>query len=157
MSVTGKVVNGSVVLPPGTKLPEGAEVRIETLKLTSEDDPLVAAVEKLAKPRPPLPKVYPLNHGHYFGGEPKKCGARSPTPFTSWRCLTLAKNATCKPPRPPATRNSASSPPTGCWRNLATLIATQRIGLTLWPSTAHWSTTPGSKSLPPTPASFSGE
>ena len=72
MSVTGKVVNGLVVLPPGTKLPEGAEVRIETLKLTPEDDPLVAAVEKLTKPRPHLPKDYALNHGHYLRGEPKK-------------------------------------------------------------------------------------
>ena len=68
MSVTGKVVNGLVVLPPGTKLPEGAEVRVETLKLTSEDDSLVAAVEKLAKPRPHLPKDYALNHGHYLRG-----------------------------------------------------------------------------------------
>jgi hypothetical protein len=72
MSVTGKIVNGLVVLPPGTKLPEGAEVRIETLKLTSEDDPLVGAVEKLAKPRAHLPKDYALNHGHYLRGEPKK-------------------------------------------------------------------------------------
>ena len=72
MSVTGKIVNGLVVLPPGTKLPEGAEVRIETLKLTSEDDPLAAAVEKLAKPRAHLPKDYALNHGHYLRGEPKK-------------------------------------------------------------------------------------
>ena len=72
MSVTGKVVNGLVVLPPGITLPEGAEVRIETLKLTSQDDPLVAAVEKLAKPRPHLPKDYALNHGHYLRGEPKK-------------------------------------------------------------------------------------
>jgi hypothetical protein len=72
MSVTGKVVNGRVVLPPGTKLPEGAEVRVETLKLTAQDDPLVAAVEKLAKPRPHLPKDYALNHGHYLRGEPKK-------------------------------------------------------------------------------------
>ena len=72
MSVTGKVINGLVVLPPGTKLPEGAEVRIETLELTSEDDPLVAAVEKLAKPRPHLPRDYALNHGHYVRGEPKK-------------------------------------------------------------------------------------
>ena len=72
MSVTGKVVNGLVVLPPGTKLPEGAEVRVETLKLTSQEDPLVAAVEKLAKPRPHLPKDYALNHGHYLLGEPKK-------------------------------------------------------------------------------------
>ena len=72
MSVTGKVVNGLVVLPPGTKLPEGAEVRVETLKLTSGDDPLVAAVEKLAKPRPHLPKDYALNHGYYLRGETKK-------------------------------------------------------------------------------------
>jgi hypothetical protein len=72
MSVTGRVVNGLVVLPPGTKLPEGAEVRVETIKLTSEDDPLVAAVEKLAKPRPHLPSDYALNHGHYLRGEPKK-------------------------------------------------------------------------------------
>ena len=70
--MTGRIVNGAVVLPPGTKLPEGAEVRVETLKLTSEDDPLVAAVEKLAKPRPHLPKDYALNHGHYLLGEPKK-------------------------------------------------------------------------------------
>lgn len=71
MSVTGIIKNGVVVLPPGTKLPEGAEVRIETL-LTAANDPLVAAVEKLAKPRPHLPADYALNHGHYVGGEPKK-------------------------------------------------------------------------------------
>jgi len=72
MSVTGKIVNGSVVLPPGTKLPEGAAVRIETLELTSVDDPLLATIEKLAKARPHLPKDYALNHGHYLRGEPKK-------------------------------------------------------------------------------------
>ena len=71
MSVTGKIKNGVVVLPPGTKLPEGTEVSVETLR-TAADDPLVAAVEKLAKPRPHLPNDYALNHGHYVGGEPKK-------------------------------------------------------------------------------------
>ena len=69
MSVTGKIVNGSVVLPPGTKLPEGAEVKIETI---GTDDLFLAAVERLAKPRPHLPKDYALNHGHYLRGEPKK-------------------------------------------------------------------------------------
>jgi hypothetical protein len=69
MSVTGKVVNGLVVLPPGTKLPEGAAVKIETI---ATDDPLVAVVERLAKPRPHLPKDYALNHGHYLRGEPRK-------------------------------------------------------------------------------------
>ena len=72
MSVTGKIINGAVVLPPGTKLPEGAEVKIETLQLLPEDDPFVAAVLKLAKPRPHLPKDYALNHGHYVRGEPRK-------------------------------------------------------------------------------------
>jgi hypothetical protein len=69
MSVTGKIVNGLVVLPPGTKLPEGAAVKIETI---ATDDPFVAVVERLAKPRPHLPKDYALNHGHYLRGEPKK-------------------------------------------------------------------------------------
>ena len=72
MSVTGTVKNGVVVLPPGTRLPEGAEVRVETLQLTAADDPLVAAVERLAKPRPHLPNDYALNHGHYLRGEPKR-------------------------------------------------------------------------------------
>ncbi len=69
MSVTGKIVNGSIVLPPGTKLPEGAEVRVETI---AADDPFIAAIERLAKPRPHLPKDYALNHGHYLRGEPKR-------------------------------------------------------------------------------------
>jgi hypothetical protein len=69
MSVTGKIVNGAIVLPPGTKLPEGAEVKIETI---AAGDPFLAAVERLAKPRPHLPKDYALNHGHYLRGEPKK-------------------------------------------------------------------------------------
>jgi hypothetical protein len=72
MSVTGTVKNGVVVLPPGTALPEGAEVKVETLQLTAAEDPFVAAVERLAKPRPHLPKDYALNHGHYLRGEPKK-------------------------------------------------------------------------------------
>ena len=72
MTVTGIVKNGVVVLPPGTKLPEGVEVKIETIKHTDSDDPFLAAVERLAKPRPHLPKDYALNHGHYLRGEPKK-------------------------------------------------------------------------------------
>jgi len=72
MSVTGKIKNGLVVLPPGTKLPEGADVKIETLELASADDPFVTAVLKVAKPRPHWPKDFVLNHGHYVSGEPKK-------------------------------------------------------------------------------------
>ena len=72
MSVTGIIKNGVVVLPPGSQLPEGAEVKVETLKLTAEDDPFLAAVKKVAKPRPYWPKDYALNHGHYVRGEPRK-------------------------------------------------------------------------------------
>jgi len=72
MSVTGEVKNGVIVLPPGTKLPEGAKVQVQTVDPGSTDDPLVAAVERLAKPRAHLPKDYAVNHGHYIRGEPKK-------------------------------------------------------------------------------------
>lgn len=72
MSVTGKVKNGVVVLPPGTKLPEGADVKVETLELAPQDDPFLAAVRKTAKSRPHWPKDYALNHGHYVSGEPRK-------------------------------------------------------------------------------------
>jgi hypothetical protein len=72
MSVTGRVVNGVVVLPPGTVFPEGAEVKVEPLVLTAADDALVAASQNVARPRPNWPSDYVLNHGHYVSGEPKK-------------------------------------------------------------------------------------
>jgi hypothetical protein len=72
MSVTGKVKNGVIVLPPGIKLPEGAEVQIQTAELVPAGDALDVAVKKLARPRTHLPKDYALNHGHYLRGEPKK-------------------------------------------------------------------------------------
>jgi hypothetical protein len=72
MSVTGKVINGLIVLPAGVRLPEGVAVKVETLEPATSNDPLINAVEKLAKPRPHLPGDYALNHGHYIRGEPKK-------------------------------------------------------------------------------------
>ena len=72
MSVIGQVKDGVVVLPPETVLPEGAAVRVETLENVPEDDPLVSAIRKLARPRPHLPKDYALNHGHFVRGEPRR-------------------------------------------------------------------------------------
>ncbi len=72
MSVTGKVKNGAIVLPPGTKLPEGAEVKVEMIDLLPESDPRIAAILKLAKPRPHWPKDFALNHAHYAKGHSKK-------------------------------------------------------------------------------------
>jgi hypothetical protein len=72
MSVTGKVKNGVIVLPPGTKLPEGADVTVETLDLLPENDPRVVDILKLARPRPHWPKDFALNHAHHVKGHPKK-------------------------------------------------------------------------------------
>jgi len=72
MSVTGKVKKGVIVLPPGTKLPEGAAVKVETLELLPESDPRIAKILKLAKPRPHWPKDFALDHAHYIKGHPKK-------------------------------------------------------------------------------------
>jgi hypothetical protein len=72
MSVTGKVKNGVVVFPSNVVLPEGAEVRVETVDVAPEDDQLVSTVRKRARPRPHLPHDYALNHGCYGRGEPRK-------------------------------------------------------------------------------------
>lgn len=72
MTYVGKVQNGVVVLPPDAQLPEGTEVRIEPLELTPEEDPLLAAILKLAKPRPHWPEDFVKNHGFYVNGEPKR-------------------------------------------------------------------------------------
>jgi hypothetical protein len=53
-------------------LPEGTEVKVETVEPKPKDDPYLQAVLKLAKPRPHWPKDFALNHAHYVKGHPKK-------------------------------------------------------------------------------------
>ena len=72
MNYTGIVKNGVVILPPDARLPEGATVKVEPMELQPEDDAFLAAVLKVAKPRPHWPSDYALNHGHYASGEPRK-------------------------------------------------------------------------------------
>jgi len=79
MICTVKVENGTIRLPSGVKLPDGAEVQLtipdaamKNEDTAAKDDPFLAAIEKIAKPRPNWPKDYALNHGHYVSGEPKK-------------------------------------------------------------------------------------
>jgi hypothetical protein len=72
MRAIGIVKNGLIVLPPGITLPEGAEVKIEIMDLTSDKDPFVATAERIGNPRPHWPKDFVLNHGHYVSGEPKR-------------------------------------------------------------------------------------
>ena len=72
MSFKGTVKNGVVVLPPEAGLPDGTAVEVFPEKLTPEQDPFLAAVEKLAKPRPHWPKDYARNLDHHLYGTPKK-------------------------------------------------------------------------------------
>ena len=57
MSYTGTVKNGVVILPPDVQLPEGAQVEVTPREVSPAEDPFLAAVEQLAKPRPHWPKI----------------------------------------------------------------------------------------------------
>jgi len=68
----GTVKNGVVVLPADAKLADGTAVEVVPEGLRPEDDPFVAAVLKVAKPRPHWPKGYAGNLDHYLYGVPKR-------------------------------------------------------------------------------------
>ena len=70
MSYKGKVENGQIKLPPGTTLPEGAEVSVNVLEPAPVAD-FAAALLKLARVRD-WPTDMALNHEHYIHGTPKK-------------------------------------------------------------------------------------
>ena len=69
MRYTGTVQNGVVVLPPGVKLPEGAEVEVIARATAQATNPFVQGMLKLAKPRD-WPEDFALNHAHYVKGYP---------------------------------------------------------------------------------------
>jgi hypothetical protein len=72
VSYKGTVKNGVVILPPEAKLPDGTEVEvIAETELLPEDDPFVAAVLKVAKPRPHWPKDYVRSLDYYLYGVSK--------------------------------------------------------------------------------------
>lgn len=73
MSFKGTVKHGVVVLPPNANLAEETEVEvIAGTELLPEADSFIAAVLKLAKPRPHWPKDYARNLDHYLYGVPKQ-------------------------------------------------------------------------------------
>src|SRR3974390_155516 len=61
VSFKGTVKNGVVVLPPDAKLPDGTPVEVIADEKQLEDDPFVAAVLKVARPRPHWPRDYVRN------------------------------------------------------------------------------------------------
>lgn len=73
MTYRGTVKDGVVVLPGGGAIADGTTVDvIPQTELRPEDDPFLAAVLKVAKPRPHWPADYALNHAHYGKGHPRK-------------------------------------------------------------------------------------
>jgi hypothetical protein len=71
VSFKGTVKNGVVVLPPETKLPDGAEVEVTPLEVRADDPSFLRAILDLAKPRD-WPADFALNHAHYVKGHPQK-------------------------------------------------------------------------------------
>ena len=72
MSYKGTVKNGVVILPPDAKLPDGTAVEIIPEELSSAEDPFLAAVQKVAKPRRHWPADYARNLDHFLYGVPKE-------------------------------------------------------------------------------------
>lgn len=74
MTFVGKISNGAVLLPPGTHLAEGTEVRIEPIAPppSPERKARVSALRKLAASLDGLPADLAKNHDHYISGTPRR-------------------------------------------------------------------------------------
>ena len=72
MKLKGKIENGVVVLPPGSELPDGTEVEIETLDAAQETAELMADLLRIASSVHGLPADLARNHDHYLYGRPKR-------------------------------------------------------------------------------------
>lgn len=68
MSYVGKVTKGTVILPPGTDLPEGTAVRVEPLR----DESLAKRLMRVIGSVEGLPSDFAENHDFYIHGTPKK-------------------------------------------------------------------------------------
>lgn len=75
MTWRGKVQGGVVILEPGARIEEGAEVRVETVvpaPTTPEKTGLGQRLMKFAGTAEGLPSDMARNHDHYIHGTPKK-------------------------------------------------------------------------------------
>ena len=72
MTYKGKVKGGVVVLEPGARLDEGAEVVVETVRQGDEYASLREGLLKFAGTVKGLPSDMASNHDHYIHGTPKK-------------------------------------------------------------------------------------
>ena len=68
MSYSGKVINGTVVLPPDAHLPEGTSVRVEPIT----PETLAARIGGLIGAIDDMPSDWAEDHDHYLHGTDKK-------------------------------------------------------------------------------------
>ena len=71
MTYKGKVKDGVVVLEPGARLDEGAEVVVEPVKVAHSRS-LSERLRPLIGIAKGLPKDLAENHDHYLHGRPKR-------------------------------------------------------------------------------------
>ena len=71
MTYKGKVKDGVVVLEPGARLDEGAEVVVEPVKVAPSRS-LSERLRPLIGIAKGLPKDLAENHDHYLHGRPKR-------------------------------------------------------------------------------------
>lgn len=69
MSIIGTVQNGTIRLPDGVQLPDGTEVRIETIEVKPRS--LAERYASFAGAADDLPADLARNLDHYVHGQPK--------------------------------------------------------------------------------------
>ena len=72
MSYTGTVIGGVVKLPPEAALPDGTQVRVETVEPATDRRELVEELKAIAQSMPDLPEDWSTQHDHYIHGTPKR-------------------------------------------------------------------------------------
>jgi hypothetical protein len=75
MTITGKVLNGTIKLPPGTELPEGAELQIilrEPVSSADRQHSLYDTLRELVGAAQGLPPDLADEHDHYIHGAPRR-------------------------------------------------------------------------------------
>jgi hypothetical protein len=90
MTFSGQVREGRIVLEGDPSLPEGAEVRVELITITSPENvakdagpTLGEKLMKFAGNAVGLPADASRNHDHYLYGTPKRLESVSPIPRSS--------------------------------------------------------------------------
>jgi hypothetical protein len=72
MNYIGKVSKGTVILPPGAQLPEGAAVEIKPLSGGDDAAEFTEGLLRIAGKVQGLPADLAKNHDHYLHGLPTK-------------------------------------------------------------------------------------